>query len=155
VRRLLVFVCAPGVVLGLATLVAASALGAFSHAPRPVAISCRLPVTVDLAAFEVSVLNGSGIQGQAKDVGRQLTSAGFHVASVATAPEERWTDAPAVISYGDESRDAARLLAARVPGAVLLSTPRVGRRVEVVVGTHFTGIARTPAPAPQNSCAAG
>ena len=151
-RRLLVFVCTPGLVLGASTLATASALGAFDPAPRTVQASCqRQPV--DPAGFEVAVLNGSGISGQARTGARQLAKAGFRVARVGTAADGRWTDSPAVITYGPDGRGGAQLLAAHIRGAVLVSTVRVGRDVDVVLGTQFTEVTTTAVPTTVQACA--
>lgn len=140
--RVLLFVCTPGLVLGASTLATASALGAFDPAPQTVQASCHQQ-QADLASFEVAVFNGSGISGQARKGAGQLTKAGFRVARVGTAAEGRWTDAAAVITFGPDGRGAAQLVADHIPGAVQVSTVRVGRDVDVVLGTQFRGVSAT------------
>ena len=144
VRRVLLFVCTPGLVLGASTLATASALGAFDPAPHTVQASCHRPV--DPTSFEVAVLNGSGISGQARKGARQLTKAGFRVTRVGTAAENRWTDASAVISFGPSGRGAAQLVATHIPGAVLVGTVREGSDVDIVLGTRFSDIATAAVP---------
>jgi hypothetical protein len=151
--HLLLFVCTPGIVLGTSVLAAASALGAFVPTSRPVAASCHQQ-SVDPASFQVLVLNGSGVAGRAAKAAGQLTGAGFVVAGIGTAAEGRWTDAPAVITFGPDGRGAAQLVAVRIPGAVLVSTVRSGRDVDVVLGTRFTGVSPTAGPPTLPSCAA-
>lgn len=150
-HRLLVFVSTPAVALGTLTLASAFALGAFDHRASPVAAACRPPAQVDIASFTVAVLNGSGIPGQAKSTAEQLTKAGFRVDTVATASDGRWTDAPAVISYGARGREPALLLAAHLPGAVQVPTLALDRDLEVVLGTAFPGVSLTP-KASQPAC---
>ena len=117
-RRLLVLVTTPALALGSITVASAFVLGAFDHHVSAVVATCRPLAQVDLASFKVSVLNGSGIPGQARLAAGQLTKAGFRVDRVTTASDGRWTDAPAVISYGAQGREPALRLAAHLPGAV-------------------------------------
>lgn len=152
VNRLLLLVTTPGVALGSVMLATAFMLGAFDHETSTAAAACPRPVPVDLAGFEVSVLNGSGIPGQAAAAAKQLTRAGFRVAAIETASEWRWTDASAVISYGAQGREPAQRLAAHLPGAVQVPTHDAGRHLEVVLGTAFTGVSPTPSPAARPGC---
>jgi hypothetical protein len=103
----------------------------------------------------VSVLNGTGVPGRADEAAGVLRRAGYRIELVATAPEARWTDVPAVIAHGDAGTPQAALVASQIPGSRTINDLRSGRDVEVVVGTGFATLGPAPRLVPVASCGAG
>ena len=136
-RRIAAFVCLPGALLGLSTLGAAQALGAFDQAAEP-ACPVALVTVPTRSSFTVTVLNGSGTNGMARAGAAALTRAGFRVAGARNAKEADWTDLPAVIGHGPAGLAQAQVVAAMIPGSRLADDGRAGTDVDVTVGTAFS-----------------
>lgn len=66
-----------------------SSMPAPTSAPQPTTVPTEKPV--DLKAFKISVLNGSGIRGKAADVKTTLESAGFTVSTTGNADRSTYT----------------------------------------------------------------
>lgn len=91
------------------------------------------------ANIRVRVLNGSGAEGQAREVGQQLQDAGFTVAGLGQSTT--FKNADTVISYAPGQHDKALVLQSKVQGAsTLKEDPTL--RVDVVLqtGGSFGGI---------------
>lgn len=104
------------------------------------------PGTVSPAAIDVTVLNGSGVQGQAADAAGALEVIGFAIEDVDSysgGPVPRTT-----VLYGDGGEDAARRVARHVTGgAGLVHDAAVDAgEVVLVTGADFTTIHDQPAP---------
>lgn len=98
------------------------------------------------ASIRVRVLNGSGAEGQARQVGQELSAAGFTVAGLGQAGSYRFTDS--VISYSPGQRDKALVMQAAIAGpSQLKEVP--GQSVEVVLTTGglFGGVVGAPSAA--------
>jgi LCP family protein required for cell wall assembly len=104
------------------------------------------PGTVTPSAIDLTVLNGSGVKGQAADVAGAFERIGFSIAEVATYPQgpvERTT-----VFYGAGGEAAARRVARHITGgAALVEDADVGAgEVVVVTGLDLTTIHDQPAP---------
>jgi LCP family protein required for cell wall assembly len=91
--------------------------------------------------IRVRVLNGSGAEGQAREVGTDLGDAGFNVAGLGQADSFRYTDS--VISYGRGQRDKALVLQSKILGASVLKEDPTLQAVDVVLttGGNYGGVA--------------
>ncbi len=120
---------------------------------RGPAASAAAPLTVAPGAVRVSVLNGSGAAGLGRTAAQDLTRGGFVVIG---SPGNRGTGSTGtLVRYGPTRAEAARTLAAAVPGSTLEADPALTGTVEIVVGTSFAGLVpvtvagtAVPAPAP-------
>jgi LCP family protein required for cell wall assembly len=105
------------------------------------------PGTITPQAIGVTVLNGTGIDGQAADVAGALEAIGFHIVEAASHPEQvgRTT-----VLYGDgpDAEASARRLARHVTGgAALVHDGDVeAGNVVLVTGADLTTIHDQPAP---------
>ena len=112
------------------------------------------PLTVRPGAIRVQVFNGSGTNGLGRKAAAQLADIGF---SVVGTPETRGTGASSTtVLYGPDKADSARTLAAAIPGATSKLDPSLGRVLQVVLGTDYTGakpvtVTGTPKPAASES----
>jgi len=92
-------------------------------------------------AVTVSVLNGSGVSGQAGDTGDALTALGFHVVGVGDSPPVG-AEAETVVYFAKKTaadQAAAQAVARSLSGAVVtaLGPTTDGADVTVVTGTQF------------------
>jgi LCP family protein required for cell wall assembly len=103
------------------------------------------PGSVSPRAIEVTVLNGSEVQGQAADAAGALQTIGFEIEEVGTYPDPvgRTT-----VLFGDGGEDAARTLARYISGgAALVHDADVADGAAVLVtGADFTTVHDQPAP---------
>jgi len=105
------------------------------------------PGMVTPQAIEVTVLNGSGIPGQAADAAGALAQIGFAIEEVASlggdGPLARTT-----VRFGDGGEDAARSVARHVTGgADLVRDPNLDDgEVVLITGVDFTTLHDQPAP---------
>lgn len=116
-------------------------------------------VVVAPAEVAVSVANATGRDDQATIVGSALSTQGFGVTGLATAPEQEQTQ----VRYPSGAKDAATTVAAAVDGAVLVPDDSLGG-VTLVLGTDWgvadlrtvvvkqaAGAAQTPQPGDERS----
>jgi hypothetical protein len=113
-----------------------------AEAPTPGGVQVR-PGDV-----RVRVLNGTGAEGAASRAGDALQNAGYNVADKGDA--NAFTYNRSVIRYATGQLAKAQLLQRSVQGNPTLQEDRTLRTVDValVVGSDFTGVRSTPAPAP-------
>ena len=94
------------------------------------------------SSIRVRVLNGSGAEGQAREVGKALGDIGFNVAGLGQASSFRFDDT--VITDGPGQRDKGLAAAAQDPGWLqqLKEDPTL-RSIDVVVttGGNYGGVA--------------
>jgi LCP family protein required for cell wall assembly len=114
---------------------------------------------VNPASVTVSVLNGSGVAGQAAQVAASLSAIGFHVADHATAPTR---SSKTTITYGTAGKANAQALAARIkaPVVVRLESSLAASAVVLTTGADFGGVASPAAsttipPSPTTTSAPG
>ena len=103
------------------------------------------PGTVSPQSIEVTVLNGSGVEGQARDVAGALGSIGFNVQGIGTSPEHLTRT---TVRYGEGAEAEARMLGRYITGgAALVPDEDVAEgEVVLVTGTDFTTVHDQPAP---------
>jgi LCP family protein required for cell wall assembly len=96
--------------------------------------------------IDVTVLNGTGVTGQAGDAAGAITEIGFNVVEVASYSTED-VERTSVV-YGRYGEGAARRLAAHITGgAALVYDPDLtGPNVTLVTGSDFTTIHDQPTP---------
>jgi LCP family protein required for cell wall assembly len=103
----------------------------------PAAAAPASALSVKPTSIRVSVFNGSGVQGLGRKAATDLAPLGFQLIGI---PATRGTGASATtISYGPTKADSARTLQAAIPGSVLQADPSLGRTLQLVVGTGYTG----------------
>jgi hypothetical protein len=83
--------------------------------------------------IRLRVLNGSGAEGQAREVGKALGDLGFNVAGLGQASSFRFTDT--VLTYGPGQRDKALVVQSKIQGGIKLEEDPTLRSIDVVVTT--------------------
>jgi len=122
-------------------------------APKPTSV-----LTVAPSEVTVRVLNGVGVSGLAGTVGTALQAVGFTTVDPTNAP----LTAATTVRYAPDQAEAAKTVAAAVPGAVL--QPDAGTTLDLVLGKNYTTVtavkvgdpstarvAATPRPKPATS----
>lgn len=109
------------------------------------------PGTLSPESVEVTVLNGTGVTGQAADVAGALRTIGFHIVDVDSIDSIESTDtARTTVQYGAYGEGAARRVAAHITGgAALVYEPGLDlepTEVVVITGADLTTIHDQPAP---------
>src|SRR5581483_1822210 len=104
-------------------------------------------------AVSVNVLNGTGKQGQAHDVGQALSAVGFDVGPAGNAAATART----LIRYAPGSGQAADLLARHLTsGAVeVVDQALAANHLTLVTGADFTTVMQTPRPTTTTTTVAG
>lgn len=127
----------------------ASALRLDTKAAQPILNRFRTlsPEEMITSTVDVTVLNGSGVNGQAADVAGALSRIEFQIADVST--NGRVLDRTEIL-YGPGAEAGADLLARHLTaGAVLVADPRApAAHIVLVTGKDFTTITERPRPAP-------
>ncbi len=103
---------------------------------------------IPLGNIRIRVLNGSGAEGQARDVGGDLGALGFNVAGLGQAKSFRFTDT--VLTYGPGQLDKAKVVQSKIKGPTKLEEDPTLRSIDVVVTTGglYGGVAGEAEPAP-------
>ena len=109
------------------------------------------PGTIMPESVDVTVLNGSGVTGQAADTGGALGRLGFNVVDVDSVPDDEHFTAHHGALWRRVLRSVVRLrvVASYITGGASLEhDPSMGDSdgVVVIVGTDFTTIHDQPAP---------
>ena len=86
----------------------------------------------------VQVLNGGTVTGLAAKTSASLQKAGFQTTTPGTVAPGNY--AKPEIHYAPGQADAAKTLAAVVPGAVLQQDPALGTTLHLIVGSNFGGV---------------
>jgi hypothetical protein len=144
----------------IAVLVLALA-GAFYYAstyfqettPRPAACSTILPTPqLSPADVSVNVYNATSRKGLASTTAKDVAGRGFKVKSVANDPLNKTVKKAAEIRFGPTGAASAKLLAAHVPGAVLVEDKRNNDTVDLVLGDAWKKLGPAPAePTPEST----
>ncbi|HEY7483455.1 MAG TPA: LCP family protein [Streptosporangiaceae bacterium] len=108
-------------------------------APAPTATASKPALTVPPSQINVRVVNGVGTPGIARKAAGQLRAAGF-VPVVVPGTAKKIGLKSTVIQYGLGRGDSARTLAAAIPGAKLKVLPALGNKIQVIVGSSWTGV---------------
>jgi LCP family protein required for cell wall assembly len=115
--------------------------------PKPGKKAPSVPLIVAPGSVRVSVFNGSGINGLGRKANEDLAAVGFQTVGIA---QTRGTGlATTTIFYGPSKSDSARTLQAAIPGSVLQPDGSLGRTLEVVVGTNYTGAQKVTLSGPK------
>jgi LCP family protein required for cell wall assembly len=104
------------------------------------------PGSISERAVSINVLNGTGVAGQAKDVGQALQAVGFAVGPAGNAAAAPTT----VIKYAPGSEQAADLLARHLTTvATAVADPTLeANHLTLVTGQDFTTVMQSPRPVP-------
>jgi hypothetical protein len=104
------------------------------------------PLTVAVGQVHVQVFNGAGVKGLAAKASADLSKLGYQLVG---SPANRGTGASAtLIEYGPTQAEAARTLAASLPGATLQPESALGADIQLVLGSSYrTAVAPGTAPA--------
>ncbi len=95
------------------------------------------PLTVKPGAIQVKVFNGSDVSGLGRRAYDDLEKAGFQVTG---SPGNRGpSGAGTVVLHGRTQTEAARTVAASIPGSTVQLNPSLTRTLEVVVGSAYSG----------------
>ncbi len=105
--------------------------------PKPTEIDGQ-PITVPPGDIYLRVLNGSGVDGAATAAAAELADAGFGNIVVGDAESQDFLST--VVRYDAVSTEAARTVAAAIPGATRVKQFGLGNTVEVVVGKDWPGV---------------
>jgi hypothetical protein len=144
-RKILIFVTLPGVLLGTATVSTAYTRGWLTPAPPEPACQPQVVPAPARASFVVNVLNATGKDGMAASVAKGLSQRKFTVGGISNAPETWYVTQPAVIHYGPGSLDRALLLQQQIPGSELFEDEgRANKSVDVVVGLGYQKMVPLP-----------
>jgi LCP family protein required for cell wall assembly len=114
--------------------------------PKPAVIDGKA-ISAAPDTISVRVLNGTGRSGRATRASRQFTAQGYSVVVVDNAESSDYLST--VIRYDPAyAANAARTLAAAIPGASREKAPGLGSTVDVVVGKNFGGVRAVTVKAP-------
>jgi LCP family protein required for cell wall assembly len=116
---------------------AAAAPPAPPTAEQPATPPAQQPLTAAPAGITVDVLNGTATSGLAATVGDLLRAQGFVVGTVGN---EQGTVNETVVRYGPGADEAARTVAAAVPGSVLQPSDSIGAAVQLVLGPGYSTV---------------
>ncbi len=106
---------------------------------RGVAVAPTSTTLLTPAQVAISVLNGTGVSGQAGDAATTLGEAGFVVAKVGDAPAVG--EPTTTLRYGSGRRAEAELVATFLqPGVVLTEDAAAGKGVVLTTGADFRGV---------------
>jgi LCP family protein required for cell wall assembly len=97
-----------------------------------------VPIIVAPANVRVTVFNGSGVQGIGRKAATDLSGVSFQIIGT---PTNKGTGATiTTIHYGPTKADSARTLQAALTGTVqLVEDPSLGKTLELVVGSSYSG----------------
>lgn len=116
--------------------------------PAPSCTPTAAATAPPTAVVKVNVYNATSRAGLAASTAQELTARGFTVDKVANDPKNADVAGTADIRYVSGSEQAARWVAAQVPGAELAKIPATnhkGASIDLVVGDAFTAFATTDA----------
>ncbi len=113
--------------------------------PSASASPSKSPLTVAPSAIDVRVINGVGTPGLAAKAARQLHKVGFGTTVV---PGARQGVSTTVIQYGTGREDSARTLKAAIPGATIKHVASLGTRMQVVIGSSWSGVKQVKVSTP-------
>lgn len=117
--------------------------------PGPEAVAGPEPaatgVTVAPELITLDVLNGTGTTGLAGTVAEQLRAQGY---TVATVGNEEGGVPQTVVRHAPGLIDAARTVAAAVPGSVMQASDAIGETVQLVIGPGYENVVPVQLGAP-------
>lgn len=105
--------------------------------PAPTKGADGKKLTVAPEDIAVDVHNATGTDGAASSAAKDLGASGFGVGII----NSRSTVSPTtVIRYTPDQLEAARTVQAAVPGSILIEDPTAGSRIDLTLGSDYTGI---------------
>jgi LCP family protein required for cell wall assembly len=122
-------------------------------APGATVAAGKVP-NIPPSSIRLRVLNGSGAEGQAREVSQDLGGVGFSVAGIGQAENFRYT--ATVLRFAPGQRDKALVVQSKIKGATELRedvTLRGGTDVVVVTGGSYGGVAGVAAKATTTTAA--
>ncbi len=143
-RKLLLFVTLPGVLLGTASISGAYSAGWMTPEPLAPACSPEIVPAPKRGSFVVNVMNATGREGVAASVAMGLAKRKFQVAGISNAPETWYVTQPAVVHHGPKGLDQALLVASQIPGAKLFEDVRTNTSVDLVIGLGYQELVPVP-----------
>lgn len=143
-RKLLLFVTLPGVLLGTASISTAYSAGWMSPKPPPPPCQPEVVPAPARGSFVVNVLNATGRQGVASNVATGLAKRKFRIGAISNAPETWYVTRPAVVHHGPQALDQALLVASQIPGAKLFEDARTNTSIDLVVGLGYQSMVPIP-----------
>ena len=123
-----------------------------SAAPKPTKPAETPKITVAPEDVRVLVYNGVGTNGLAGRVRDSLSVIGFTIADIGTQASGLATSE---VHYGPGNIDAARTLAAAVPGSVLKEDPNYQASVALIVGGNYNGVQQVKVGDPYQPASTG
>lgn len=113
--------------------------------PTPLPCTTTLVVPAEslpaASSVVVNVFNSTDRPGLAAQTADELRAAKYTVKKVGNAPDERLVPGVAELRFGSKGEQAAKRLQFLIPGADLVPIERTNKRVDVVLGTAFAGLA--------------
>lgn len=108
--------------------------------PPPGAASATKVPNIPPGSIRVRVLNGSGAEGQAREVSKDLGDVGFTIAGIGQADSFRYNATE--IRFAAGQRDKALVVQSKVQGATELKEDGTLRAIDIVVvtGGSFAGV---------------
>jgi hypothetical protein len=107
--------------------------------------------------IRLKVLNGSGVNGIARQAGDALAELGFVIRDTGDADATSYTQT--IVRHGPTKADSARTVAAAIPGSSIQLDQTLGSTIEVVIGSQYSGVrpvtVATAAPSATASPAGG
>ena len=107
------------------------------------------PLVTPPERISVQVLNGSGVDGEASRVARELTAAGFNVVGVGNA--DRSDYATSEVRHDPAYDESGRTLGAAVTGSTVTEDLSLGATLVVVVGADLPGVSQVSVPGSTSS----
>ncbi|MFN8167552.1 MAG: LCP family protein [Candidatus Nanopelagicales bacterium] len=96
--------------------------------------------TVPPSAIRVSVIDATGTAGTGKKALKALDKLGYQTVGPVTTSKKTYTNT--VIRYDATFSETVKTLQLTFPGAVLKPVPGLGRTIQVVVGSGYTGVTK-------------
>jgi LCP family protein required for cell wall assembly len=116
--------------------------------PKPTEIDGE-PLTAAPESISVRVLNGTGVDGVATSAAAELEAQGYVVVGVGDAESQDFLSS--VVRYDVGGQEAARTVAASLPGAARVKRAGLGTVVEVVVGDDWPGVSAVVVKQPRDT----
>lgn len=105
--------------------------------PKPTVIDGK-PLTVPPESIYLRVLNGTSEEGAATKAAAKLEKQGYNIVGIDTAESTDFLST--IVRYDVSSEEAARTVAASMPGASRVRQAGLGTTIEVVVGQDWPGV---------------
>lgn len=107
------------------------------HPPVTTAAPSPTPTQLPNSKISVNVYNGSNRSGLAKTTADRLRTARFKVVAVDNDPLGTRYDGVAVVRYGPNAKEEARILLALVKGSVPEVDARTSKVIDLVLGSRW------------------